>query len=300
MAYLKAGLFRFIGTVVLHPTRGRLLSVLLFGLTAISAFLTGGPRLTLAVLAILLAHEMGHFVACRAHGMDSTWPFFLPAPGLNPIAGTLGAVMVIRSPFPNRRALFDIGIAGPLAGLAVALPVLWWGMLEAQIVSAAPSPDALGVGVPWAFQLFASHARPLLPHGMTYLLGPLGDAAWFGLLLTGLNLIPIGQFDGGHILYALFPQRAQAVSRIVWWASLGLISVSPSWILWAILARLLLRPHPPTLDDREPLGWPRTLLALLAPVALAIAFIPEPVSNSWPMLLADLANLGRWTLTLFT
>ena len=300
--HIQKHLNRFFQGVVLHPRRGRYLSVVLLLLTAASIGATGGPHLLGAVLAMLLAHEGGHYVACRVYGVSTTWPLLLPAsPLLNPIAGTFGAVMIIRSPFPHRRALFDIGVAGPLAGMAVCLPVLWLAMHEDVFVPAVSDANVLRLGLPLAFQLvapWASVATP--PPGMQPALGPLGAAAWFGLLLTGLNLIPIGQLDGGHLLYALFPRLAFRISRVLWWLSLGLIAVAPSWILWAALMRLLARPHPATLDDARPLGIARVLIAIVALAALMISFIPQPLADAWPMLVADLRDQISLAMRAFT
>lgn len=240
-----------------------------------------GTRLAVALLSILLAHEMGHYLACVYYGVDATLPFFLPAPVLS-FVGTLGAVIRIKSPFPNRRALFDIGIAGPLAGFAVALPVLYLGIHEAKVIP-TPAADAgyLSFGDPLLLAWATSWIKGDLPGRMTILMGPLMLAAWFGLFVTGLNLIPIGQLDGGHVTYALFGRRADTLSRFFWWVCVGLIWLSPSWILWAILIRLLGRRHPPTLDDEAPLGLARVMVALLGLAVFAVCFVPNPLVDSW-------------------
>jgi membrane-associated protease RseP (regulator of RpoE activity) len=288
--HIRQYLTRFLHSVLLHPRRGPYLSVVLFLLTAASIYWTGGPagpRLVAGVLAILLAHEGGHYAACRIHGVASTWPLLLPAPIVNPITGTLGAVMVIRSPFPNRRALFDIGAAGPLAGMAVCLPLLWLGLHDISFLPHPSDPNIYYLGNPLAFDIVAHWVTfDAVPPGMEPRLGPLAAASWFGFLLTGLNLVPLGQLDGGHILYALFPRRALLISRVLWWSSLGLIVLSPSWILWSVLTRLLTRPHPPTLDDRRPLGWVRVIVSLVALIVLVISFMPEPVLGGWSLLFA--------------
>jgi membrane-associated protease RseP (regulator of RpoE activity) len=291
--YIHERLSRFFQHVVVHPRRGPRLSIVLLLLTAWSVYATDGPRLLVAVLAIVTSHEMGHYVACRCHGVDSTWPFLLPAsPLLNPIAGTFGAVMVIRSPFPNRRALFDIGVAGPLAGMAVCLPVLWLGMHESAFVPAARAAEGIPLGSSLGILLAERFAPPTTPPaGMEAVLGPFGAAAWFGLLLTGLNLIPLGQLDGGHILYALFPRQALRISRAIWWLSLGLIWFAPSWILWAAVMRLLARRHPATLDDASPLGWRRTFVAIVALLVFVLCFIPVPVPGAWSDVLTWLRSL---------
>ncbi len=280
----------------------RATSLVLFGLTAGSSYLTGGWRLMVAALAILVAHEMGHLLACRYYRVPSTWPFFIPAPVLNPFAGTLGAVMLIQSRFPSRCALFDIGVAGPLAGLATCILVLWLGANDFTYVrSADVSPGTtIGVGVPFLYRVMPGPAPGEVPAGTVALMGPLRAAAWFGLLLTGLNLIPIGQFDGGHVLYALFPRHAHRVSRVMWCGCLALIWLSPSWIGWAVLTFLLGRPHPATLDDQQPLGLARKLVGVLALVALIVCFIPEPMQQSWPPVIDSVRSLFESLRGFFT
>ena len=141
---------------------------------------------------------MGHYLACRYYGVDATLPFFIPAPAIG-LVGTLGAFIRIRGPIPHRRALFDIGLAGPLAGFAVCLPVLWMGILEAKVVPAGPAEAGmLSLGEPLLFQWAATLLRGGAPEGQTLVLGPLGEAAWFGLFVTALNMMPVGQLDGGH------------------------------------------------------------------------------------------------------
>jgi membrane-associated protease RseP (regulator of RpoE activity) len=274
----------------------------LFLLTAASVFLTvglglvekagtgelelrwdvaAGLKLVASLMSILLAHEMGHYVACRVYGIDATLPFFIPAPVINPLVGTFGAVIRIKSPFPNRRALFDVGIAGPLAGFAVCLPVLVLAMLEARVVPTATA-HGMPLGDPllfsWAFEML----RGAPPANHTILIGPVGQAAWFGLLVTGLNLLPVGQLDGGHAIYALFRQRAHFIARAAWWTSVGLIVFGgPSWILWAILVRLLGLRHPPTLNDAVPIGRGRMIVGVIALLVFIGCFLPEPIPFSW-------------------
>ncbi len=275
---------------------------LLFVLTAASVFLcdgllllrgpdgalsvawdvAAGLRLAAAVMAILLAHEMGHYVACRVYGVDATLPFFLPAPLINPLVGTFGAVIRIKSPFPHRRALFDIGIGGPLAGFVVCLPVLWLGLLEAQVVPRDPQSFGLTLGQPLLFRLAARALLGTVPAGSTLLIGPLGMAAWFGLLITALNLIPIGQLDGGHVTYALFGRHAERLSRAVWWLCVAsIVLIGPAFILWTALVRVLGLRHPPTLDDGAPLGRARVLVAFVGLCVFVLCFLPDPFRHSW-------------------
>ncbi|MFN8094595.1 MAG: site-2 protease family protein [Vicinamibacteria bacterium] len=295
----------FVGWPVPPPVRpsawkrwGR--NLLLFALTAASIFLTGGLRsgelpdgrtlwaldvasglrLVAGLLAILLAHEMGHYLMCRRHGVDATLPFFIPAPFLS-MVGTLGAFIRIRAPIPHRRALFDIGVAGPLAGFVVCLPILLLGMREATLVPTDPKADGIFLGEPLLFQgaerLFYGH----VPDSLTLNLGPLGLAAWFGLFLTALNLIPIGQLDGGHVTYALLRERAALISKVGSWVCVALVYFGPNWILWAVLVRVLGRRHPRTLDDDEPPGRVRAWVGAISLGVFVLCFVPNPIIWSW-------------------
>jgi membrane-associated protease RseP (regulator of RpoE activity) len=292
------------------PRWGR--HLLLFAVTAVSVFLAGGltdtgiePRagleLAVALLAILVSHEMGHYVACRIYRVDATLPFFIPAlwlplGGLGfwapiPFMGTFGAVIQIKERFPDRKALFDIGIAGPLAGFAVCLPVLYLGLRQAH-----PVPDDPSLGLtfaePLAFRLAESLFTRPTPAGMTLAIGPLGLAAWFGLLVTALNLMPVGQLDGGHVLYALFRGHARRLSRLAWWACLALVLVSPSWIIWTVFLFFLGRDHPATVDDGTPLGGARVAVSLIGLGVLVLCFMPDPLPGAWSQL-GDLPGAVR-------
>jgi membrane-associated protease RseP (regulator of RpoE activity) len=289
---------------VLDDRRVRPVTVGLFAATAVSIAATGffvhrsgrGFALLAAAMAILLAHEMGHFVACRLHRVDCTWPFFLPAPILNPFVGTLGALIVIRQRFPNRRALFDIGAAGPLSGLLACLIVFGVSTLDSPTPPPSSSNAAPASVIPMGLPLLWSPLEQLQsPAEKTgHDLNTLAVAAWFGLLLTGLNLIPIGQLDGGHILYALFPRYAHRISRIAWLCGLGLAVWRPAWLFWALLMAFVgRRPHPTTVDDAPPIGRTRRVVAVLALAVFVLTFIPEPIPITWEMFLGELAPLVR-------
>jgi len=286
-------------------------SALLFAVTVASVFLTGalqpvvlpagrillllnvreGLALTGGLLSILLAHEMGHYLACRYYGVDATLPHFIPSPwfpaaGLSlwqplSMVGTFGAFIRIRGPIPHRRALFDIGVAGPLAGFAVCLPILWLGIRAATVQPLAPDAGGLFFGEPLAFQWVSRLVHGPIPDDKTLVIGQLGLAAWFGLFVTALNLMPIGQLDGGHLTYALLREKARLISRIGSWVCVALIYFSPTWILWAILVRVLGRRHPPTLDDEAPIGRGRFLVGLLSLAVLAVCFVPNPIVFHW-------------------
>ena len=273
-------------------------NAVLFLATAASVYFTGvvffgspadGVRLAVGLLAILFAHEMGHYVACRFYRVDATLPFFIPSPwyatpiGWVPLSfiGTFGALIRIRSPFPHRRALFDIGIAGPLAGFVVALPVLVLGVLEARVVPAVPSPGTLQFGEPLLFQWVAAWLRPDRLTGTTLAIGPLGQAAWFGLLVTALNLMPVGQLDGGHVSYALFRRRSHRISRAAFAVALLLLLHRPVWLFWTLLLVVVGRPHPPTLFDDRPVGRARKLVAAAGLLVFVVCFTPDPVVVTW-------------------
>ena len=241
-----------------------------------------GIPYSFSLMAILLCHEMGHWFTARAWRVDASLPYFLPMPFT--LVGTLGAFIRIRSPFPNRRALMDVGLSGPFAGFLVCLPLLALG-----VASSRPGPAVAGgleFGEPLAFRFFAWIFGPAVPEGQVLYLSPMGLAAWFGLLLTAINLLPMGQLDGGHALYAALRRRAGRVSRSVHLAMFPLGLLSPTWLVWALLCLVLgaRRDHPPTLDDAAPLGGGRTLMAWAGLATFAVCFTPEPVVMDWSAL----------------
>jgi membrane-associated protease RseP (regulator of RpoE activity) len=248
-----------------------------------SRLLLGIP-FSAALLAILLAHEMGHFVYAQRNRVYATLPFFLPAPTL---IGTLGAFIRIRSPIRSRAALFDIGIAGPIAGFVVAVPVLLVSLLLSRPLSAEPSQSILSLGYPLVFQLAWN---VLHPHAALHLgqlsLSPLAIAAWVGMFATSLNLLPGGQLDGGHIIYALSPRFHKNISRLTVLALVPMgIFFWTGWLVWAVLLLVTLMRHP-HVPNYPPLDSKRKLLALVALLMFALTLIPEPFAGSglWPML----------------
>jgi membrane-associated protease RseP (regulator of RpoE activity) len=297
-------------------------SLVLFLVTVVSVFLAGalepgvvggnaflllnvpeGLALAGGLLTILFAHEMGHYLACRYYRVDATLPHFIPSPWIpvfgltfwRPLSmiGTFGAFIRIRGPIPNRRALFDIGVAGPLAGFLVCLPVLWFGIKAAAVQPLAPQGEAIFFGEPLAFRLFARLLHGSIPEDHTLAITQLGLAAWFGLFVTALNLMPIGQLDGGHVTYALLREKSRLISRIGSWACVALVVFSPSWILWAILVRILGRRHPPTLDDQSPVGRGRVVLGLVTLAVFVLCFVPNPVVVSWKDFFEGIRELLR-------
>jgi len=245
-------------------------------LLADARFLSLGLPYSLCLLAILGVHEMGHYVACRRYGVDATLPFFLPGFPL-PI-GTFGAFIRIREPIPDRRALFDIGVAGPLAGFVVAVPVLIVGTMVAEVVP--ESGQGAHVGVPlligWLLSWLSS-----VPEGQTVSLsGPL-MAGWVGCLATAVNLFPIGQLDGGHMCYAISPRfhRRASQAMMAAFVALGLF-LYPGWLFLATLLVLFGSRHPPLTDPGGALSRGRLVVAALALIILILCFIPQPFDLS--------------------
>ncbi|MFN7918600.1 MAG: site-2 protease family protein [Bryobacteraceae bacterium] len=233
---------------------------------------TGLP-FSLTLLAILLAHEFGHYFACVYYRVDATLPFFLPAP--TPI-GTLGAFIKIRSPITGKRDLFDIGIAGPLAGFIVLVPALAIGVSLSKVVPGFAESGGLLFGRSLFQKLLEAALFPGVPGADIYL-HPVARAAWVGGLATALNLLPIGQLDGGHIVYALFGRYHWLLSRvfIAVLVPLGVI-FSFSWLVWAVLLFFFALRHPALYDDR-PVGAGRAILAVLALAIFIGCFTLAPV-----------------------
>lgn len=232
-----------------------------------------GLWFSLPLMTILLAHEMGHYIACRHYGIDATLPFFLPAP--TPI-GTLGAFIRIQSPIYTKRALFDVGIAGPLAGFAMLLPALVLGIAWSKIVPGVAESGDLVFGVPLLERLLESFLLPGVGSANIYL-HPVGRAAWVGILATALNLLPIGQLDGGHILYSFAGRWHRTLSRVFVAAlvPLGLV-YSRSWLVWAALLFFFGMRHP-MIYDQSGVGEQRSWLGLAALVIFLLTFTLAPI-----------------------
>jgi membrane-associated protease RseP (regulator of RpoE activity) len=251
------------------------LHVLLFALTVGSTWLVRGWPYSVTILAILGCHELGHYFACRYYDVDASLPFFLPMPILP--TGTLGAFIRIREPIRTKRVLFDIGIAGPIAGFLVAVPALFLGVAWSTMTPIA--------GEEWLGEsLLVKLATRLLwgpmPDGYTLLLHDVGFAAWFGLNATALNLFPIGQLDGGHISYAVLGRRSTYVTVAMIGVAVVLSFVSATWIGFTVLMVVMLFAfgyrHPRTVDEEVPLDRTRLILAIFAVVMFALCFTPVP------------------------
>ena len=237
-----------------------------------------GLPYAITVLAILLAHEMGHYLACRYYGIRATLPYAIPAPVPFPF-GTLGAVIRIKSPFWDRRQLFDVGIAGPLAGFVLIIPALIIGLgYSTDFTPPSPGGTTYEFGEPLLFRLAA---ELFVPAGEDWSINlhPIGWAAWFGMLATGMNLLPIGQLDGGHVVYALLGRRGH---RTVSYAALGGLVALGIWcfygyLCFAVILVFMGLKHPPPSVPAGPLDRRRVLAAVAGLLLLILTFIPTPV-----------------------
>jgi len=309
------------GIVTPKPSNSRI-NLVLAVITLISVLFTGaiyecegcipttlaewwaGIPMMLALMAILLAHEFGHYFAAKYHKIAVTLPYFIPLPIISPV-GTMGAFIQLRQPFKTKKQLFDIGVAGPLGGLIFAVPLIFWGVANSSVQEISRGENSVleGNSLFYLAVKFLMHGQLLpsferysdLPFWQEFLrllagvlpagggtdifLNSLAFAAWFGLFVTAMNLLPVGQLDGGHVIYCLLGEKARwlglflvgmmFVLGIFWWTG---------WLLWAILVFFVIGPgHPPPLNDLVPLGLPRTLLAYVMIFIFIILFMPNPL-----------------------
>jgi membrane-associated protease RseP (regulator of RpoE activity) len=236
-----------------------------------------GLPFSVSLLAILLFHEFGHYIAGRIHGSNVSLPYFIPAPPIFPFIGTFGALIVSKSSFMNRRQLLDVGAAGPLSGLAMAVIVLIIGIDKSTVQVIAPDAEVLYFGESLLFKLVTYVVKGPIPDGSGLLISSTAFAGWVGTLVTMFNLLPIGQFDGGHIAYAIFGRGQRTISTLVLLGLIGLSFLWFGWAIWIILAFLSRPVHPPTVMDEIPIGKGRRLIGFLCFIAFVICFIPVPL-----------------------
>ena len=256
-----------------------------FGRRAVTVdrgLILGGLWYSGTFLAILGAHEAGHYLYCRRYGLDATLPYFIPLPPFITMTGTLGAVIRIREPFRTRTELFDVGIAGPVAGLLVLIPALFYGFTLSSIVPEPTSGTLTYFGEPLLFQWIAQLVMGPLPQGSTINVHPVVWGCWFGLFATALNLLPFGQLDGGHIVYAVFGDRiAKMVSAATVFGLAAMTALSITWVVPTVMLLAMWRwiglGHPVPLNPYEPLSPGRRAFALVALVALVLCFTPTPI-----------------------
>lgn len=247
----------------------------------IARIAVNGLLFSFTLLTILTSHELGHFFACRYYGVRATLPYFIPAPvGI----GTFGAFIRIKSPIPSRRALFDIGIAGPLAGFLFVLPAAFIGLL-----TAAPAPPVVQSDSLIVFQdplLFVIISKIFhLPQYTEW--NPVYFAAWVGCLATGLNLLPVGQLDGGHVVYSLFGRTGHRSIAWLFYAGMAAValygSIYRGWygglLYLVVLTVMLAFKHPPTMVQESEIGTARKVIALVGLIVFLLSFLPLPVTN---------------------
>jgi len=231
-----------------------------------------GLPFSLTLLTILLAHEFGHYLAALYHRVDASLPYFMPSP----VLGTFGAFIRVRSPIYSMRVLFDIGVSGPLAGFVFLLPAFSIGLALSKVIPGIAHQGDMRFGVPLLQWLLQTVIFPGARSADIYL-HPVARAAWVGIFATSLNLLPIGQLDGGHILYSFFPRHHKTVSKVLCVALLPLGKFWLGWILFAVLLLWLGRRHP-VIDDPSRVGGGRTKLGWLALIIFILCFIYEPIS----------------------
>jgi len=251
------------------------------------AALRSGLTFSIPLMMILFAHEMGHYLTSRYHNVDASLPYFIPGPPLPfPLIGTFGAFIRMRAPASTRRVMFDIGAAGPWAGVILAIPAVIIGLYLSDVTPLDKSTGGLELGNSLLFYTLSRIVLGVDPSTVNVNLSAIGIAGWFGLLVTSLNLLPVGQLDGGHVIYALFPRRHRTIS-VLFVISCVLMVLVPlalgldfwlGWVLWAVLSIALGLGHPSTIDRDTPLN-PRRALAAWATVALFIVtFSPVPLA----------------------
>ena len=255
------------------------LNVVLFLATIASTSVAVSSLYSACLMSILTAHEFGHYLAARYHRVPATLPYFIPAPFL---FGTMGAIIRMSPLIPNRRALFDIAAAGPLAGVVLAVPISFFGMMMSERMPLEEGQSGVMLGDPLLFQFFERVLFEPSTQEMVVMLHDAAFAGWVGLFVTALNLIPVGQLDGGHISYAVFGPRSLLVARISFAVLFAICLFQEfAYLGFLILLLVLGLRHGQTLDDRVSLGRGRTRLAVVLLVVFALCFTPMPVKVSF-------------------
>jgi len=243
-----------------------------------------GIPFSLTLMAILLTHEMGHYLTSRHYGVRASLPYFIPAPPIIFMIGTFGAFINMRSPILRRGPLLEIGAMGPIAGFVVAVVAVIAGLLHSS-VQPTSALDGVKLGSPLLLQALGALLVDMPSEGYDLVLHPVAFAGWIGLFVTALNLLPIGQLDGGHITYALFGRRHRVISIVTVLSlgaigSLGIFGVEawPGWLVWGILGAVLGLRHPPVIDQSSPLTRRQRLIALASAAIFGLTFTPVPFS----------------------
>lgn len=231
---------------------------------------------TAVLILILLGHEFGHYLSCRYYNIQATLPYFIPAPPT--LIGTLGAFIKIKSPITRKNQLFDIGIAGPLAGFFLSLPALVYGLYLSKIVPPLPRESSIVFGEPLLIKLIGKWLFGEMAQGQDILLHPLGFAGWVGVLVTSLNLFPVGQLDGGHIFYAVLGSKTKVVSQIVL-AGFFVMGIFfwIGWFIWGFIILFFGLKHPRVADESAALSAGRKIVFFIILLIFIFSFIPDPI-----------------------
>ena len=250
---------------------------------------TAGLSYSIPLMVILLGHEFGHYFMSRKYGVRSTLPFFLPFP--LPPFGTLGAIIRMESIVTSRRALFDIGVAGPIASFCLSIPAIAIGLKLSEVILASQFKGGDILAEPFLFSLIQRLVSGQVEEGYSVILHPVGFAGWVGLFVTALNLLPVGQLDGGHVVYAVFGKR----SRSLFFMTLAVmifitVFYNPGWLLLLILIILFGFRHPAPLDDETPLDGRRKLIGGIVFAIFVLSFTPAP----FPELVDEFKQFIPW------
>ncbi|MCX7784852.1 MAG: site-2 protease family protein [candidate division WOR-3 bacterium] len=233
-----------------------------------------GIPFSFSLLLILGGHELGHYFTSRHYGVSVTLPYFLPIP--HPLVGTMGAFIRIKSMLPNRRALLRIGVAGPIIGFLIALPITLIGIAHSQVIQITKAEYQIRLGAPLLFNIFTFLFHRNIPQGYDLVLSPMAFAGWLGLFVTALNLIPAGQLDGGHIAYAILGRYRKIFTFFLIPTMAGLGILWPGWFFWILLILITGLRHPQTQDEITPLKTSDKILAVVALIIMLCSFTPNP------------------------
>lgn len=247
----------------------------MFLLTVASTWFVGGPAYSLSIMSILLAHEMGHYVMSRRYGIPATLPYFIPFP-LSPF-GTFGAIIKMKGIIINKNALFDIGVAGPLSGFIVSVPFIVLGIKLSTVQLVIGNMAFFQLGDPLLFTIVQKMLIGDIPKGFDLVLHPFAYAGWVGLFVTALNLLPVGQLDGGHIVYAVFGDKSKWISAV----SIALLAAlavfyNPGWLALVVLLIIFGMRHPQPFDMETELDGRRRALAFVILLIFLLSFTPSP------------------------
>ena len=260
-----------------------------FGRRTAHANIIDGLWYSLTIVGILGAHEFGHYIMCRRYNVDASLPYFIPLlfPAGVPIqTGTLGAVIRIREPFPTRKALFDIGVGGPIGGFLVLVPAFFIGLAMSNVVVVPRNIPLINLGEPLLFKAGVKLMFGTVPSGSTVNMHPIVFAAWFGMLATALNLLPFGQLDGGHITYATLRRWATPLSLLTVGTGIIMTSFTRSWMVFTFMMVMMLvvfgPRHPTVIYEDDPLPSSRYWVALFVLVMLILCLSPVPMELIFP------------------